>query len=125
MTPAHSFNQEQRARWNGVDGEFWARHQDRLDRILTPLNDPLLSFAELEPGLSVLDVGCGCGAITLEIVRSVGPSGRVTGIDISEPMLGRAQERLRGFSNASLRLGDAAELPLDAAGAGLIVSVSE
>src|ERR1700757_1418499 len=122
MTPAQSFNQDQHARWNGADGEFWVRHQDILDRVLAPINDPLLTFAAPEPGSSVLDVGCGCGALTLEVAHRVGPSGHVTGIDISEPMLGRAKERLRGFRNASLRLGDAASLPLDAAGAALIVS---
>ena len=122
MTPAQSFNDEQRARWNGRDGEFWASHHDRLDRILAPINDPLLAFAEPEPESSVLDVGCGCGALTLEIARRVGPLGQVTGIDISEPMLGRAAERLRGVPNASLQLGDAATLPLGAARAGLIIS---
>ena len=122
MTPAHSFNQEQHARWNGADGEFWARHYDRLDRVLAPINDPLLKFAAPDPGSSVLDVGCGCGELTLEIARRVGPSGHVTGIDISEPMLARAEERLRGVSNTILRLGDAAALPLEGAGAGLVVS---
>ena len=122
MTPAQTFNQDQHARWNGTDGEFWARHHDRMDRVLEPINDPLLTFAEPAPGSSVLDVGCGCGALTLEIARLVGPSGRVTGIDISEPMLGRAQERLRATSNASFRLADAAEVPLDAAATDLMVS---
>ena len=122
MTPTHTFNQEQHARWNGADGEFWASHYERLDRILAPVNDPLLSFAAPEPGSSVVDVGCGCGGLTLDLARRVGPSGHVTGIDISEPMLGRAQERLRGYSNTSLRLGDAAALSLDSLGARLIVS---
>jgi ubiquinone/menaquinone biosynthesis C-methylase UbiE len=122
MTPAQTFNQEQHARWNGTDGEFWARHYDRLDRVLAPINDPLLKFAAPDPGSLVLDVGCGCGELTLEVARRVGPSGHVTGIDISQPMLARAEERLRGFRNTSLRLGDAAALPLEAVGAGLIVS---
>jgi ubiquinone/menaquinone biosynthesis C-methylase UbiE len=29
----------------------------------------------------VLDIGCGCGATTLELVRAVGPAGRVAALD--------------------------------------------
>jgi SAM-dependent methyltransferase len=122
MTPAQAYNEEQRARWNGTDGEFWAREQDRMDRILAPIIGPLLAFAVPEPGSSVLDVGCGCGATTAELVRLVGPSGRVTGVDISEPMLGRAKERLGEYTNATFLLGDAADVPLQDIRANLMVS---
>jgi SAM-dependent methyltransferase len=40
----------------------------------------------------VLDIGCGCGDTTLELARRVAPGGRVTAVDISAPMLGRAKE---------------------------------
>ncbi len=36
MTPAHVFNEQQRTRWNGIDGEFWTREQDRLEAMLAP-----------------------------------------------------------------------------------------
>jgi len=70
----------------------------------------------------VIDVGCGCGATTLELARAVGPSGRVVGLDVSGPMLALAGERLRAFANTTCMLGDAAELPLRDLGADLIVS---
>lgn len=119
---AEAFNQDQQARWNGIDGEYWAREQERMDRTLAPVLGPLLAFAEPRPGSAVIDVGCGCGATTVEFARAVGPSGRVVGIDVSEPMLARARERLRGFPHAACMLGDAAELPLRDVGAELIVS---
>jgi len=112
MTPAQAFNEEQRTRWNGLDGEFWAANQDRLDRTLAPVNGPLLEFAALRPGFSVIDVGCGCGATTIEIARAVGPSGHVLGIDVSAPMIALASERLREFSSTTCLRGDAAEIPL-------------
>ena len=34
MTPAQTFNEDQRTRWNGTDGEYWTSNQDRLDRTL-------------------------------------------------------------------------------------------
>ena len=122
MTPARTFNEDQRARWNGADGEFWTMNQDRLDRTLAPATRPLIAFAAPRAGTTVIDVGCGCGATTIELARAVGPSGRVVGIDLSGPMLTLAKERLRPFGNATCLLGDAAELPLGDLGAELIVS---
>lgn len=122
MTPTQAFNEEQRARWNGVDGAMWARHYDRMDRVLEPINEPLLAFAAPAPGSTVIDVGCGCGGPTLNLSRRVGPSGRVIGLDLSEPMLGRARERAREHTNVTFLLGDAAELPLEKLQADLMVS---
>src|SRR6185295_5245002 len=122
MTPAQSFNEIQRDRWNGIDGEFWTRQQDRMDRTLAPVTGPLLAFAAPRSGSIILDVGCGCGATTIELARAVGPSGRVIGLDISQPMLSLAAERLRDFANTTTLLGDAADLPVDNLKADLIVS---
>ena len=49
-------------------------------------------------GERLLDVGCGCGATTLAFADAVGPSGRVVGVDVSRPMLDRAEERGTGRS---------------------------
>lgn len=122
MTPAQTWNDDQRALWNGPDAEFWVREQERMDRTLAPVVAPLLSFAAPVAGSTVVDVGCGCGATTIELARAVGPAGRVIGVDVSESMLGLARERLRGFGNAACRLGDAAELSLGDIGAELLVS---
>jgi len=121
-TPARAFNEDQRAHWNGSDGEYWARQQERLDRSLSPVTGPLLAFAAPRAGSTVIDVGCGCGATTIELARAVGLSGRVIGLDISEPMLARAKERLREFNNTYCLLGDVAEQSLHDLGAELIVS---
>lgn len=122
MTPDQRFNEEQCARWNGIDGEYWTNHQDRLDRTLAPVTGPLLAFAAPRTGSTVIDVGCGCGATTIELARAVGPSGRVVGLDLSGPMLALAAERLRSFANATCILGDAAQLSLRDLSADLIVS---
>jgi SAM-dependent methyltransferase len=63
----------------------------------------------------VLDVGCGCGASTLDFARAVAPAGRVTALDISAPMLAEAAARaeVAGITNVDWRHADAATAVLD------------
>src|SRR3982751_108959 len=73
-------------------------------------NDHRVLAAMLRPGLSVLDVGCGTGAITAGIARAVGPSGRAVGVDRDEAMLEIAR---REHSDVEFVQGDALDLPYD------------
>jgi SAM-dependent methyltransferase len=98
-------NAEQIEYWNGTAGERWASFQPQLDAAMAAITPQVLSFALPSAGERVLDVGCGCGTTTSLLAQSVGPSGSVTGVDISEPMLKVA--RSRGI-NANFLLADAA-----------------
>lgn len=73
-------------------------------------------LAELPPGATVLDLGCGAGLDTLVAARRLGRQGRVIGLDFSLAMLGRAH---RAAEAAGLRAlfaaADAEELPLSRA----------
>jgi len=82
--------------WNGPVGERWAAYQDVLDRALADISSTLLAFADAKPGERVLDIGCGCGTTTYTLAKAVGPSGSVTGVDISQPMLKVARGRGTG-----------------------------
>ncbi|MFD2473872.1 class I SAM-dependent methyltransferase [Amycolatopsis silviterrae] len=63
--------------------------------------------AELRPGRSVLDVGCGPGTITVDIARRVAP-GEVLGIDLSEAVLeqARAHAEREGVANVRFERAD-------------------
>jgi ubiquinone/menaquinone biosynthesis C-methylase UbiE len=50
-------------------------------------------MAQIKPGDSVLDVGCGTGSLTLTAKGYVGPSGTVIGIDASPEMIAEAQKK--------------------------------
>jgi SAM-dependent methyltransferase len=49
-------------------------------------------FAEIPPGATVLDLGCGAGMDSLIAAERVGPAGTVVGVDFSGPMLERAHD---------------------------------
>jgi len=52
-----------------------------------------LAAASLAPGERVLDVACGTGLVSFEAARTVGPDGRVLGIDLSDGMVAAARQR--------------------------------
>src|ERR671915_225313 len=65
------------------------------------------------PGDHILDVGCGPGFYSRELLDQVGPEGSVTGIDQSPQMLAVARRRSKGFGNARFEEGDATGLPVE------------
>lgn len=115
MTDADQFNADQLAFWNGPGGPIWVARQEHTDMVLAPVTDALLAFAAPDDGERVLDVGCGCGASTLEFARAVGPTGHVTALDISAPMLaeGEARADAAGITNITWQQADAATAALD------------
>jgi SAM-dependent methyltransferase len=93
MAAPEDINADMLAFWNGKGGHTWVARQEHTDITLTPVTDALLGFAAPRAGERVVDIGCGCGAPTLEFARAVGPSGRVVGFDISGPMLAEGERR--------------------------------
>lgn len=101
-------NEAQIEYWNGKAGQTWVRSMDRIDGMMAPVTTALLARAAVAPGERVVDVGCGCGSTTLELVRR---GALVFGIDVSEPMLAVAKERAAGMKGVAFRCTDAATQP--------------
>jgi ubiquinone/menaquinone biosynthesis C-methylase UbiE len=57
--------------------------------------EKILRFVRLQPGETVLDVGCGTGSLAIAAKSQVGPTGKVYGIDASPEMLARARKKAR------------------------------
>ncbi len=114
MADPEEINADQRAFWNGPGGQTWVARQEHTDITLAPVTEALLAFAEPRSGEQVLDIGCGCGAATLEFARAVGPAGGVAALDISGPMLAEAAARAKaaGIANVAWREADPATAAL-------------
>jgi len=82
------------------------------------------SMGALQPGETVLDIGCGAGFDTLIAARQVGPTGRVISVDMTEAMFARAGEGARALNldNVDLRQGFAETLPLEDASVDVVIS---
>lgn len=60
----------------------------------------------LARGMSVLDVGCGTGAITKGIAEAVGPNGTVVGVDRDQGLIARARAHCHLLSNLRFEEGE-------------------
>ena len=78
------------------DADAYDRFMGRFSR---PLAVPFADFAGLPRDGRVLDVGCGPGALTAELVGRVGPE-RVTAVDPSEEFVAAHQM----FNEAGVQL---------------------
>lgn len=78
----------------------------------------LIARSEIKNGSTVLEIGCGSGAYTLDIARAVGNDGVVYALDIQQSMIDQVDRKLskeqnRDIKNVKLLLGNAYELPFE------------
>ena len=103
---AGTYNRQSRV-YDYTEGIFERSRQDLGLRMLAAA-----------PGERILEIGYGTGRCLASIAQSVGPEGRVAGIDISEGMRRVAAKRLHRLGlegRVDLRVGDAVSLPFEAA----------
>ncbi|WP_304125073.1 trans-aconitate 2-methyltransferase [Methanosphaera cuniculi] len=67
--------------------------------------DALVNSIPEKENLRILDLGCGTGNITLQVLERF-PDAKVTCLDISDKMLDVAKEKLAGYENVEFVLGD-------------------
>jgi len=102
-----------------VAAEAYDAFMGRYSRLLSA---QLADFALVNPGQRVLDVGCGTGALTGELIRRLGPDG-VAAVDPSPSFVAASRERHPGVD---IRQAPAEQLPFpddtfDAALAQLVI----
>jgi len=115
-------------------GRSWAQDlgypEPELSRVP---NETVESFAgvanpwvhgRVEPGQTVLDLGCGAGTDLLISAQMVGPDGRVIGVDMTESMLKRARESAAAMDlhNVELHQSLIESLPIEDASVDVVIS---
>ena len=81
-------------------------------------------LAQLNPGETVLDLGCGGGIDVLLSARRVGPTGKAYGLDMTDEMLALANENKRkaGVENVEFLKGEIERIPLPDNSVDVIIS---
>lgn len=87
------------------------------DTIVTPCRKlqarALIDELGLRGNEHVLEIGCGSGLLTLEVLARLTSGGRLTAIDLSDNMLDICRRKIdaAGYTNAELHTGNSLELP--------------
>lgn len=112
-------SQDQKERYvrdmfNGIAGRY-----DMMNKLMSFGMDQswrryAIQRARIRPGMKVFDACCGTAELTMEIAKSVGATGQVTGLDFSEQMLAVGEAKVQGSefrSRVRLVQGNVMELP--------------
>lgn len=87
-----------------------AIYDSRWDNYITKSLSFLVEWAEIPPEAAVLDVACGTGEFA-KLLLAKNPQQSITGIDISQKMLGIAEDKLQAYSNVNLYNTSVTSLP--------------
>jgi len=86
-------------------------HLPRQAQVIYPKDaGPLLVWGDVFPGATVIEGGVGAGALTIALLRAVGPAGHVISYELREDFAAAARRNVAAFfgeaSNWTLKLGD-------------------
>lgn len=103
----------------------WAGVYDRLARFLPGVSRwrrLAVNALDLQPGDTVLDLGCGTGASLGVLRTAVAPGGRVIGVDRTPEMLHQARRYATRWPAVSVLNGDAMRPPVAADVDGILAT---
>ncbi len=116
-------NAEQAEDWNGASGREFIEQRERHERMRAGLTARLLAAARIQIGENVLDIGCGCGDVTILAARAVG-RGHALGADFSRIQVAEARRlaAVAGVNNARFEVADVQVHPFGAEAFDVVLS---
>jgi SAM-dependent methyltransferase len=108
-------NAEQAEAWNGASGRHFIEERERHERMRGRLTARLLAGAQVGDGENVLDIGCGCGDVTILAARAA-RGGHALGADLSQIQVAEARRLAAsaGVANVTFEVADAQVHPFPA-----------
>jgi len=87
----------------------WVRWLVELDNPFTKTNRAavIVHRLDIQQGMTVLDVGCGPGRLTIPVAKQVNPRGEVVAMDIQSGMLDRVKEKAQSENLTNIRFVEA------------------
>lgn len=114
---------------DGVDYTVFSESYDKMDGYIPDADLGLgcgipTEFAGIKKGDTVVDLGSGAGNDCFVARALTGSTGKVIGIDMTEPMISKARENVkkRGYDNVEFRLGDIEDMPLESDSTDVVIS---
>lgn len=91
---------------------------------------PILVYADIGPGMTVLEGGTGSGALTLGLARAVGPTGRIVTVEQRDDHAAHARKTLERWfgevpQNVEMRIGDVAEVVQEVSPERIVLDLPE
>ena len=108
-------NAEQAEAWNGASGRHFIEQRERHERMRGRLTARLLAAAQIQDEQNVLDIGCGCGDVTILAARAA-RCGHALGADLSRDQVAEARRlaACASVANATFQVADAQVHPFPA-----------
>jgi SAM-dependent methyltransferase len=108
----------------GIWDKISSVYSEEIDTRFTPVIKHLLSLCDRQKYQSILDLGCGTGAVSVGAANLFGTDCNITAVDISPRMLARAKSIFneQGLSNVTCIEGSAESTPVDDNSQELILS---
>lgn len=101
-TDQNQISHQRKCLFNGANNILNTRSLEKNHERLSEL---------IQPGTSVLDIGCGAGSITKGIAEKVTLNGQVIGVDLNQSLITEARHNYRHISNLTFEVGNIYDLP--------------
>jgi ubiquinone/menaquinone biosynthesis C-methylase UbiE len=93
------------SRHRSIPCQVWLGWLVELDNPFVKINRAavIVEHLDIQPGMAVLDAGCGPGRLTIPIARQVGQRGEVVAMDVQPGMLQRTREKARAANLTNIQ----------------------